>query len=99
MLAAAGFICYVELERPGLGYCAPRVGEMAKVRMVWIRDIGDLPGMPSQEAVERILQEKYSGIIRATYLKGQRHDYFFYTQVESIETILELIEVAKVMAS
>jgi hypothetical protein len=99
MLAAAGFICYVGLERSGLGYRVPRVGEMMKVRMVWIREVGSLPGMPSQEAVERILQERYSGNIRVTYLRGQRHDYYFYTQIGDIQTILELIEVAKVMAS
>lgn len=100
VITASGFVCYLGWERPGLGYRAPRVGEFRKLRMVWIRGMNDFAcrAIQTEDEVERALRERFSGRLWLTYLKGQRHDYYFYSQAD-IETSLELMDVAQVMVS
>ena len=69
-----------------------------KVYLSWFRTkIG--VEIESLAHAERILSSNYTGRIWKTHLKGQQHDYFFYSRVGSIEETLDLIEVAKVMTS
>ena len=105
MLGAIGFICYISLDRPyGVELPYRSSSPQGKIEMnLFVGDDSiDRPNVKDLHEAERKLSEthKGKGWIWKTHLKGQRHDYYFYSfQACKIEDTLNLIEVARVMVS
>jgi len=92
MLGAVGFVCYLAFNRT-----FPK--DPVRTEHHWFRGMSDrMTSDLNQAKAEEILSRRYKGTLWLTYLKGQRHDYFFYSRT-NIEETLDLIEVAKVMFS
>ena len=94
MLGAVGFVCYLAFNRT-----FPK--NPVRTEHHWFRGLSDKASTfkdLNQEKAESILARRYTGTLWLSHLRGQRHDYFFYSR-GNIEEILDLVEVAKVMIS
>jgi hypothetical protein len=103
VLQAAGFVCMVAIDRSReLSREIPMKGSVPTWN--WYRMQGKLKGgeqvgLRNLDHAEEILFNYHTGRLWKTYLRGQRHDYYFYSRAENIEETLDLIEVARVMVS
>jgi hypothetical protein len=90
IIKASGCVCYLAFDRN-------RLTRADEPNYSWFRH-GGLPPK-NRESAERQLSKAYSTRLWRTYLRGQRHDYYFYMAFDTIEEFLQLVEVAKIMVS
>lgn len=95
MLEAIGFICYVSLDRP---YGSPQPRGKVDMNFFAGKSMDHHSVKDLADAEVKLSISTGKGPIWKSYLKGQRHDYYFYSRV-NIEDTLDLLDVAEVMIS